>query len=182
LAVIGAFASIISLLIVGGIVDWSGIANAHELVSHSHVYLGHHPLRILWIVAVSLALAYALAWGAALAIHPHKPSIRPAGSAWAEAFVLKRPDGDGVRLTAELHDGRKIEGTWGGMTAGADENRELYLRAPFRTSKGPSSPAAAMSADFVVLREADIAVISGEYVAPTTSEGDDDGQALDPTR
>jgi hypothetical protein len=80
--------------------------------------------------------------------------------------MLKCPDSHGVRLTAELRDGRKIEGTWGGMTAGADQNRELYLRAPFRISRGQSSSPAVLSAAFVLLREADILAISGEYVAP----------------
>lgn len=175
LAVIGAFASIISLLIVGGVADWSGVASVDGLVLDPHVYLGHHPLRVLWLVAVALALAYGLAWVAARAVHRHTTNIRPAGSAWAEAFILKRPDLHGVRLTAELRDGRKIEGTWGGMTAGADENRELYLRAPFRISRGQNSASAVMSAAFVLLREADILAISGEYVVPAsvlTDSGD----------
>jgi Family of unknown function (DUF6338) len=179
LAVIGAFASIISLLIVGGIADWQGIANAHGLVSHPHDYLGHHPLRVLWIVAVSLALAYGLAWVAARAIHPHAPSIRPAGSAWTEAFIVKRPASQGVRLTAELRDGRKIEGIWGGMTGGAEENRELFLRAPFRISRGQSSPATKMSAAFVLLRETDILAISGEYVEPVAVKKDDEEPAAE---
>lgn len=80
--------------------------------------------------------------------------------------MLKCPDSHGVRLTAELRDGRKIEGRWGGMTAGVDESRELYLLAPFRISLGRSSPPVVLSAAFVLLREADILAISGEYVAP----------------
>ena len=91
--------------------------------------------------------------------------------------MLKCPGYHGVRLTAELRDGRKIEGTWGGMTAGAEENRELYLRAPFRISRGESSSPTVLAAAFVLLREADILAISGEYVAPINIPVDGGGQS-----
>jgi Family of unknown function (DUF6338) len=164
LAVLGAFASTVALLIIGCLADATGLADVRAFVSHPHTYLARHPLKILWLVALSLALAYGIAWGAALLVHRKDATIRPAGSAWSEVLTDRCPPGHGVRVTAELRDGRKVQGTYGGMTLGADENRELYLRGPMRQLVG--SRQTSLPDAFLVLRECDILAISGNYEAP----------------
>jgi hypothetical protein len=166
LAVIGALASTVALLIVGALADWFGIANVHWLGAHPAVYAGHHPLRLLWLVSAALALAYLIAYVAAIVAHHGKPdAIRPAGSAWTEAFMSERPKTTATVLTVELRDGRRVEGTLQAHTPNPDDNRELYLIAPIRVQAGPRSTPVRLAESFVVLRETDILAISGRYKA-----------------
>jgi hypothetical protein len=168
LAVVGALASTAALLVVGALADWTHVANAHWLAADPASYTGHHPLRLLWLVALTLGLAYLIAFAAAKVIHRTPDVIRPAGSAWTEAFINKCPKGCATVLTVELRDGRKVEGTHGAHTPSVDYNRELYLRAPLRVQAGPASAPACLDSDsFMVLRETDILAVSGKYPEAT---------------
>jgi hypothetical protein len=174
LAVVGALASIVALLVVGALADWTHVANAHWLAAHPASYASHHPLRLLWLLALTLGLAYLIAFVVAHLTHRAPDAIRPAGSAWTEAFIDERPKGSAAVLTVELRDGRKVEGTLRAHTPSVDYNRELYLTAPLRVQAGPASaPARLDSTSFMVLRETDILAVSGKYVAaePVGSRG-----------
>ncbi len=171
LAVVGALASIASLLVVGVVADATGVANAHWLGAHPASYLGHHPLRLLWLVALALVLAYGIAFGAAtLMLRGVPDAIRPAGTAWTEAFIADCPNNEVAVLIVELRDGRRIEGTLGAHTPSADYNRELYLRAPLRVQAGPASRPISLSSSFMILREADILAVSGGYKGATPAD------------
>jgi hypothetical protein len=165
LAVVGALASTTALLVVGALADWTRVANAHWLAVDPASYVGHHPLRLLWLVAVTLGLAYLIAFAVAKVTHRTPDVIRPAGSAWTEAFIKECPKGRVAVLTVELRDGRKVEGTLRAHTQSVDYNRELYLSAPLRVQAGPASaPVRPGSTAFMVLRETDIIAVSGKYV------------------
>jgi hypothetical protein len=165
LVIVGALASTAALLVIGALADWTHIANAHWLAAHPASYAGHHPLRLLWLVALTLGLAYLIAFAVANVIHRAPDAIRPAGSAWTEAFITECPKGSAAVLTVELRDGRKIEGTLRAHTPSVDYNRELYLTAPLRVQAGPASaPTPLGSTSFMVLRETDILAVSGKYV------------------
>jgi hypothetical protein len=165
LAVVGALASTTALLIVGALADWTHVADAHWLAAHPANYAGQHPLRLLWLVALTLGLAYLIAFAVAKVRHRTPDVIRPAGSAWTEAFKKDCPKGRVAVLTVELRDGRKVEGTLRAHTPSVDYNRELYLTAPLRVQAGPASaPTGLGSTSFMVLRETDIIAVSGKYV------------------
>jgi hypothetical protein len=176
LAVVGALASTAALLIVGALADWTQVANAHWLAAHPAHYASDHPLRLLWLVALTLALAYLIAWAVANLMHRTADVIRPAGSAWTEAFITDCPKGSAAVLTVELRDGRNVEGTLRAHTPSVDYNRELYLTAPLRVQARPASPPTRLdSTSFMVLRETDILAVSGKYIEAEPVESDRPG-------
>jgi hypothetical protein len=94
LAVVGALCSTSALLIVGALADWRGTTNVHWFGAHPQAYIGHHPLRLLWLVSVALLVAYAIAYLAARITHRGKhESIRPGSSGWTEAMFNMCPKG-----------------------------------------------------------------------------------------
>lgn len=167
LAVIGAFASTVALLVVLAVADCLLVLNIHALSRGPKTYLENHPLRLLWIVAVVLVAAYGIAYLAARVSHFRQArSIRPAGTGWAQAFIWSRPHAsDVIVVTVELRDGRKITGPLIGHTIEAEDNRELCLAAPLRVQPGPAAQTTTLDDRFMLLREADIVAISGRYVA-----------------
>lgn len=168
LAVIGAFASTVAFLVVLALAGLARIIGVHDLSHDPTDYIKNHPLRLLWLTAIVLVVAYVVAYVAARVSHLRQAAnIRPAGTAWSEAFIrdLPRPS-DVIRATVELHDGRKIEGTLAGTTAGAVENREIYLAAPLRVqTQGGGAAGQTLSDQFMLVRENDVLAISGRYVA-----------------
>jgi type IV secretory pathway VirB2 component (pilin) len=167
LAVIGAFASTVALLVVLAVAGLAKIIGVHDLSHHPTAYIKNHPLRLLWLVAVVLVVACGVAYAAARISHLRQAaSIRPAGTAWSEAFVRDLPRAsDVIRATVELRDGRKIEGTLAGTTAGAVENREIYLAAPLRVQARGGAAAQTLPDRFMLVRENDVLAISGRYIA-----------------
>ena len=165
LAVVGAFASILALLGVGAIADLTGIVGVHQFSDSPHVFLAHHPLRVIWVLALALAAAYGLAYGVALLLNRQKPTIHP-GTSWIWAMQPARTDITlMVRATVELRDGRKIEGTVVGHTAEVAENKELLLKEPIRAQPAPGLEAQKVPDEFIVLREADMIALSGRFYA-----------------
>jgi Family of unknown function (DUF6338) len=173
LAVIGAFASTLALLAVAAIAQAAGLLDIYRFAADPHHYWVNHPLRILWLIAVVLACAYGMAYLAARFVHRRAtPSIRP-GSGWTEIFLGARRDNPnlGVRITAELRDGRRIEGTLGGHTTEKGENRELCLFAPLRVKTGPEADTETLEAEtFIFLRESDILAMSGWFFPTSPPE------------
>jgi hypothetical protein len=167
LAVVGAFASTVATLAVFALADAANVVNIHVLGSDPQHYAEDHPLRLLWLVAVTLLTGYALAWTGARLVHlRNEPNIVPGGTAWGNAFRAELPHPyDVVRVTVELRDGRKLTGPLGGFTTDADADRELCLAAPiFVQLPGPGAQPTRLEDDFIVAREADILAISGKYL------------------
>jgi hypothetical protein len=166
LAVTGAFASTVALLAVAALADWLGLFDVHVFSLSPHSYFAYHPLRILWLLALVLTVAYGIAFVAAHILHrQHPANIRP-GTAWTQAFRAARSLDSGllVRATVELRDGRKVEGTLGAHSTEIAENRELLLKAPMRVLAGHSAVPESLSDDTMVLREIDILAVSGRLV------------------
>jgi hypothetical protein len=166
LAVVGAFASTVATLAVFALADAANVVNIHTLGSDPQHYAEDHPLRLLWLVAVTLLTGYALAWTGARLVHlRNEPNIVPGGTAWGNAFRAELPHPyDVVRVTVELRDGRKLTGPLGGFTTDADADRELCLAAPiFVQLPEPGAQQIPLEEDFIVAREADILAISGKY-------------------
>jgi hypothetical protein len=171
LAVVGALCSTSALLIVGALADWRGTTNVHWFGAHPQAYIGHHPLRLLWLVSVALLVAYAIAYLAARITHRGKhESIRPGSSGWTEAMFNMCPKGYATIAAVELRDGRRVEGVLRAhMSTPGDENRELYLVAPIRVQPLHGS-VTSLTDSFILLREKDILAIGGEYRKGTPIE------------
>jgi hypothetical protein len=171
LAVVGAFTSTVALLGVVALFDWCHVIDAHLFSARPHVYLAHHPLRILWILATVLAVAYGIAYVAARIVHRQPATIR-AATAWSEGFGAARWSDKEVivRATVELRDGRKIEGTLTGHSTEVAENRELLLTAPLRVEAAPGVTPETLSDSLMVLREVDILAVSGRFFPAAPAE------------
>jgi hypothetical protein len=166
LVVIGALASTVALLLVLILADWSSVVNMHDLGREGDVYLKHHPLRMLWVVAVVLLIAYVLVWVAArIALRGQQPTIEPGGTSWQASFSENKPTKDhAVALSVELKDHRVIQGVLGGYTTNADDNRELCLVAPIFVRGGVEAQPHERTDAFIVVREADVLAVSGRYL------------------
>jgi hypothetical protein len=167
LAVVGAFASTVATLAVLSLADAANVINIHILSGDPQHYVEDHPLRLLWLIAVTLLTGYTLAWAGARLIHLRtEASIVPGGTAWGNVFRAELPHPyDVVRVTAELRDGRKLTGPLGGFTTDADDDRELCLAYPILVQLPDSgAETTKLEDDFVVVREADILAISGTYL------------------
>lgn len=166
LAVIGAFATTVALVVVLAIAGAADIVNIHALGKDSSQYSRNHPLRLLWVFGIVVLTAYGIAWTAARLVNrKQSPSIRPAATAWDEAFDPARPPStNALRATVELRDGRRVEGTLRAATAGAAENRELMLKAPIRVKAGPGAETTSLDDQFMLLREIHVIAVSGRYV------------------
>jgi len=165
LAVIGAFASTISLLVVAALADAFDLINIHLLARGSRVYFSHHPIRLLWLLGLALAFAYVLAFLVARVVYGRKPvSIRP-GTAWTQAFGAARTGLEGTiaRATIELRDGRKIEATVAGHATEVADNRDLLLTAPIRV-QAPGVEPITLDDKFMLLREVDILAINVRFL------------------
>ena len=75
------------------------------------------------------------------------------------------PGGKAVSVQVELHDGRKLAGPLAAFSSAVEPNREIVLRRPIKVA-GPGTAVVDLRADFVTLREDQIAVLSGQYVNP----------------
>ncbi len=166
LVVIGALASTVALLLVLALADWSSVVDVHGLGREGGVYLKHHPLRMLWVVAVVLLIAYVLVWVAArMALRGQQPTIEPGGTSWQASFSENKPTKDhAVALSVELKDHRVIQGVLGGYTTSADDNRELCLLAPIFVRGGLEAEPLHRTDAFIVIREADVLAVSGRYL------------------
>lgn len=166
LVVVGALASTMALLLVLALADFLSVVDIHDLGREGGVYLKHHPLRMLWVVAVVLLIAYVLVWIVArIALRGQQPTIEPGGTSWQASFSENKPTNDhAVALSVELKDHRVIQGVLGGYTTNADDNRELCLVAPIFVRVGLEAQPLRRTDAFIVVREADVLAVSGRYL------------------
>lgn len=119
---------------------------------------------------MGLVTFYGLAYGGALLaakiVHRREdPEIELAGSLWHRAMRLDLPVGDVSMVTIELKDGRKVVGRLRGFTIESGHNREIALKHPIGATSGPNSQPTELDDDFMVIREDEIACVSGRYVS-----------------
>jgi hypothetical protein len=167
LVVVGALASTIALLVVVTVADWLHLVDAESLSLDPGRYFHRHGLPVLRMLAVTLAVAYGLAYGGARLNHlRRRPTIKPGATAWQTAFDFNRPTQDHIVVAnVELRDRRLFSGILGGFTVDSDDNREVCLWGPIAVRVGPRNQAQLMDGDdFIVFREADIVTISGRYL------------------
>ena len=166
LAVIGALASTVALIAVLAAASGLGAIDVHLVSKDPSRYLHRHPVPALTLIAVVLIVAYALAYLVAWLAHGRaKRSILPGVTPWQEAFFLNRPSTDHlVIVNVELRDQRLVTGVLRSYTTGERENRELGLVAPIAIRSGPRGQSQTQPEQFLLLREADVAMIMGVYV------------------
>jgi len=173
LVFVGAIASSVAVLLSIAIATTTDLADVKALSAHTRNYVLEHPLRVLGLIAIGLAISYGgTALVAVLAHRGSPPTIKPGYSAW-DLMLVDKPNEYRQYATAELRDGRVLSGFVGGFTLEPDEpaKRELILVAPVRI-KGPGATGSMfLRDDAVVLQSADILAIStqthGSFVRKT---------------
>ncbi len=175
LAGIGAAASLISVTVVlAGARAW-GILETTAFAAHPGTYLLQHPVRALGPALAVFHLSCLLAWFSALIAFAKQPRVfEPAGSTWARVFFKDRPPhATEVVVTVELRDGRRVAGRVHSYTAQLEDDRELALIGDLAAATG-GAPLTRMDGDFLLVRESQIATITGRYFTPAAnSEGDE---------
>jgi hypothetical protein len=165
LAVVGAFASTVSLLAVTATADAVHLIDVHRLSAHWHSYLAEHPLRILWLVTLALATAYCFTYLAVRIMHWGQPVSIELGTAWTQAFKAARDPESGlfVYATVELRDGRQVDGVLRAHSTEVGDNRELLLGSPLQVRVGADQPKS-LGAEIVLLREVDVRTLSAQLI------------------
>jgi len=165
MVVIGGACSLIAAGAVLGVArskDWIDTAKLHE---DAGGYLLAHPWRCFAAAVVFYALAYGLAYvSSTFFLRKSTAAIVPGATGWTQAMRASLPQGKAVSAMVELRDGRKLAGVVASFTSAEKENRELVLRKPIKASAGPGRNEVELSADFIALREEQIALVSGRYV------------------
>jgi hypothetical protein len=172
LAGVGATASLVSVMAVLSLGRWWEFLDTSALADDPARYLLTQPLPGLGSLLGIIALSCALASLAALVVFVTRESVfEPSGSTWVRAFYEDRPpDKPTVMATIELTDGRLLAGPVRSFSAQLDENRELALGAPLAASAGAGEPLSPVGGDFIVVREKQIAAITGRYLDPAQPE------------
>lgn len=165
MVVIGGTASLIAAGVVLAAVDAFDALNTADLRKDTATYILDEPVRVFLAAAVFYGLAYGGAYLAARIVYRGRaPVIEPGGTGWGIAFWANLPNRETpVTVTVELKDGRRIVGGLGSFTAGPEENREIVLVQPLAGTAGRGGRGVPMKEQFVVLREDQIAVVSGVY-------------------
>jgi len=177
LAAVGAAASLAAAAGVLLVARWTGIFDAAAFGDDPGRYVLEHPLRGLGPIAGTLAASTGLAALAARLLHKGPAAFDPAGSAWGRTLWDDRPsDRHVVRLIVELRDGRRVHGYMRAFTADLEDSRELALAKPLAAQAGPGARLEELDDDFLVLREDQIASLTGTYVLPGTAADTADSQ------
>jgi len=164
--VIGAMLSLASAGIVLALGEAIGALNTVKLSADFDGYVLTEPIRAFSALLLFYGLAYGGALLAARVVHRSEDEeVDTAGSLWHRAMRLDLPDDRVSMVTVELKDGRKVVGRLRGFTIESGHNRELALKRPIGASAGPTSLPAELDDDFMVIREEQIACVSGRYVA-----------------
>ena len=116
----------------------------------------------------SFAVSCGLALLAARIVFAKRESVfEPGATTWRSLFFDKRPPSKPLVVTTlELKDGRRLAGRIGSFTAELEDSRELGLVGPLFASPNGRARLEPMGGDFIVLREEQIATITGVYVEP----------------
>jgi Family of unknown function (DUF6338) len=164
--VIGALLSIVSAGVVLSIGKVTGYLDTKALAKDFNGYLLGSPARTFSSLVAFYAVAYLAAWGGAALRFRGATDYKPDGSAWYHTFAISCPPKSIPFLTIELNDGRWIAGAYREATVERDENRELCLQQPLGMAAHAGAPMIPESDDeFVVLREKEIRLIKGRYLA-----------------
>lgn len=165
MVVIGGTASLVAAGIVLAAADAFDALNTAELRKDLATYILDEPIRVFLAAAAFYGLAYGGAYLAArIGYRGRAPAIEPGGTGWGQAFSSNRPnESTSVTVTIELKDGRRIAGGLKSFTPGSQDNREIVLVQPLAGTLKPGGRQMPMNDHFVVLREDQIAVISGVY-------------------
>jgi hypothetical protein len=171
LAGVGAATSLIAVtivLILGrelNLIDPTGFAD------DPGTYVIEHPLRALGSLLAVFLLSCLLSWLAALAVFAKRAAVfEPAGSTWARMFHEDKPQDDTeVIATVELIDGRRLAGRVRSYTAQLEDDREIALKGLLGAAPSNTAPLQAMSCDFIIVRESQVATIAGVYLTPTVA-------------
>ena len=177
---VGAAASLVAVTIVLIVVRETNIVDTSALADDPGRYLLEHPLRGLGSLLASFALSCLLTWLGAHSFFGLRRKIQsrrarsrptrrvvfePAGSTWENVFNEDRRDDDtDVVVTLELVDGRRLAGVVRSYTTQLEDNRELALAGPLCAAPNASAPLEPMGGQFLVVREDQIATITGVYV------------------
>jgi hypothetical protein len=169
--VIGALLSVVSAGIVLSIGRATGYLDTGALARDFNAYLLGSPARTFSALIAFYAIAYLAAWGAASWKFRGASDFKPDGSAWYHTFATSCPPRSIPFLTIELNDGRWISGAYRKATVERDENRELCLQRPLGMAAHAGAPMLPESDDeFVVVREKEIRLIKGRYLAEFEQE------------
>ena len=165
MVVIGGACSLLAAGAVLGVAHSKGWIDTAKLHQDAGGYLLAEPWRCFAVAAIFYALAYGLAYAASrFFLRKSTAAIVPGATGWTQAMRASLPEGKAVSAMVELRDGRKLAGVVASFTSAEKENRELVLRKPIKASSGPSGGAVELNADFITLREEQIALLSGRYV------------------
>ncbi len=130
-------------------------------------YLVTDPLPGIGGLIIFFLIAYGAPWGIARLIPENRDLKKlwaPGRSVWLTTFFKDLPSKKHVPLvTVELRDGRKIVEVLRCFSGEVEDNRELTLARPLEAQASPGALLQPISADFVVLREAEVLYISGLY-------------------
>ena len=184
LAGVGAAVSLLSVMAILIAERPLDFLDTLALVDDPGRYLLLHPLRGLGPLLASFALSCLLAYLAALVFFARRQSVfEPAGSTWTRTFYENLPNrkSSQVFVTLEMTDGRRIGGYLDSFTFEHDDNRELALRAPLAAAVSASDPLKEMGGAFLIIREKQIATITGLYVEPPDESHSGDRQLADET-
>lgn len=165
MVVVGGVLSLVAGGIVLTFVDATGCIDTNELRADPAAYILNEPLRVFAAALIFYRLAYGGAYLMALVGYRDSPAaIRPGVTGWAHAMWVNLPDKKSpVTVTVELKDGRRIAGGLSSFTAASEDNREIVLVQPPMATMKRGGHGMPMEDDFVVLREDQIAVVSGVY-------------------
>lgn len=166
MVVIGGALSLVAAGVVLTAVDITDCIETAELRADPAEYILNEPLRIFLAAGLFYGLAYAGAYlMARITYRDSSAVIEPGVTGWGHAFWKGLPDKETpVLVTVELKDGRRVTGGLASFTVGSEENREIVLVQPLAATAKPGTKGVPMHENFVVLREDQIAVLSGTYV------------------
>lgn len=167
LATVGAVASIVAVVVVGGIAEFvPAFVELGEATGNPST-LRREPWQVVVSVAAVLVLSYALAAVAGLlAARMSSDTSTPIrqGSAWS-GVLAKRRDGRPAFLAVELDDGRLLEGFLRAVSVAEDPARDVIaLKKPLAVTGPGRVRRKAVDTDFILIPRSMIKAIHGKYV------------------
>jgi hypothetical protein len=165
MVVVGGAMSLVAAGVVLVVVTETGFVDGELLRKDLGAYVLNEPAKFFASAIGFYVLAYSLAFLASVFVYrDDRAVIEPGATGWLRAMWVDLPDAQKPPvITVELKDGRKIAGGLRSFTAAPDENREIVLARPLVATAGPKGSPVKLNEDFVVLREDQIAVVSGVY-------------------
>jgi hypothetical protein len=165
LVAVGTLTSLLSAMLVLGLVRVKHFVDPSVLSAEGPRYLVRHPFRGFGGLAAMFALSSAMAFFLARVLHRSQADHLETGtSVWYRVLWKGRPTQNHLPLiTVDLKDGRRVVGVLRTFTASVEENRELALSKPIAAGIPANGPLQRTKDEFVILREEEIASVSGVY-------------------